>query len=231
MKSITNVLGVALLALNLMACNSQAQVTNLASDEFEKGIAQANIQVLDVRTAGEYGNGHIKDALLADWNNPTQFTERTAALDKSKPVYVYCQAGGRSAAASAKLQTEGYTVYNLTGGMTAWRKGNKAVEGASNVKQMTMEEFKALVPADKTVLVDFSAVWCPPCKKMAPVVEQLKQNANGKYLVVEINGGEQAELCKALGIEAFPTFVVYKNGQETWRQQGVMEQDIISKQL
>jgi rhodanese-related sulfurtransferase len=44
-----------------------AQKTNLSSKEFEKGIANADIQILDVRTQGEYNSGHIKNAFLADW--------------------------------------------------------------------------------------------------------------------------------------------------------------------
>jgi rhodanese-related sulfurtransferase len=80
------------------SCNSQAQQTNLSVAEFEKGIAQNNIQVLDVRTPGEYQSGHLKNALLADWNNDAEFQQRVKALDKSKPVYTYCLSGGRSSA-------------------------------------------------------------------------------------------------------------------------------------
>ena len=53
----------------LAACNSTAQQTNLSIAEFEKAIAQKNIQLLDVRTPGEYQSGHLNNAFLADWNN------------------------------------------------------------------------------------------------------------------------------------------------------------------
>ena len=82
----------------LTSCNSQAQSNNLSVAEFEKGIAQNNIQILDVRTPGEYQSGHLKNALLADWNNDAEFQQRVNALDKSKPVYTYCLSGGRSSA-------------------------------------------------------------------------------------------------------------------------------------
>lgn len=77
----------------LSACNSNAQQTNLPVPEFEKAIAQSNIQVLDVRTPGEYQCGHLKNAMLADWNNATVFKERIKSFDKNKPVYkkwFYC---------------------------------------------------------------------------------------------------------------------------------------------
>jgi len=88
---------IALSCLSILtACNSQAQQTNLSVAEFEKGIAQNNIQVLDVRTPGEYQSGHLKNALLADWNNDTEFQQRVKALDKSKPVYTYCLSGAEA---------------------------------------------------------------------------------------------------------------------------------------
>lgn len=63
------------------SCTTNAQhTTNLTVGEFEKGVRQQNVQVLDVRTPGEYQSGHLKDALLADWNNQQQFTERVESL-------------------------------------------------------------------------------------------------------------------------------------------------------
>jgi thiol-disulfide isomerase/thioredoxin len=51
--------------------------------------------------------------------------------------------------------------------MNAWKKENKPVEGMSNIPQMTIEQYWANIPKDKTTLVDFGASWCPPCIKMA----------------------------------------------------------------
>lgn len=53
----------------ITACNSIAQKTNLSVADFEKDIAQKNIQLLDVRTPEEYQSGHLKNAMLADWTN------------------------------------------------------------------------------------------------------------------------------------------------------------------
>jgi rhodanese-related sulfurtransferase len=149
----------------LLACNTQAQPTNLAVPDFEKAIAQPNIQVLDVRTPGEYQSGHLKDALQANWNDEQQFRDRVKALDKNKPVYTYCLSGGRSNAATAWLRQDGYTAYNLTGGMNAWKIAGKPLEMAKQVPQISLAGYMAQIPANKTVLVDIGAVWCPPCKK------------------------------------------------------------------
>lgn len=214
----------------LMACNGQPQPTNLSVTEFEKAIAQGNVQILDVRTPGEYQSGHLTHALQANWTDEVQFPERAKALDKSKPVYSYCLSGARSNAATAWLRNNGFNAFNLSGGINAWKIAGKPVEQANTVKQISMEEYLARIPLDKTVLVDIGAVWCPPCKKMAPVVESLVATNGNEFVLVKIDGGDQTNLAAALKADAFPTFIVYKNGKETWRKQGLVDaKELLSK--
>jgi rhodanese-related sulfurtransferase len=209
--------------ITLSSCNSAAQeVKQLTASEFEKGMHGENIQLLDVRTTGEYQSGHLKHALQADWNNAEQFKDRTQHLDKSKPIYVYCLSGGRSAAAAKWLQQQGYdNVYSLKGGINAWKQGNKEVEGLADIKQMSIEEYKALVKGEETYLVDFGAEWCPPCKKMEPVLETLKKEAGSKFRLIKIDGGIHTDVMKELHVEALPVFIIYKKGKEVWRKQGI----------
>ena len=204
----------------MAACNSNAQNTTISIDEFEKGIQQKEVQLLDVRTAEEYQSGHLAHALQADWNNDEQFQERTKALDKTKPLYVYCLSGGRSNAAMNWLLKNGFTkVYNMKGGINAWNQGNKAIEGQAQVAQISMQDYANLIAKDKTVLVDFSAEWCPPCKKMNPLVQELEKQ---HYIVVKVDGGSQTTLCKQLKVSGFPTFIIYKNGVEVKRASGLL---------
>lgn len=205
------------------SCNITAQQTNLSVSEFEKAITQNNIQVLDVRTPGEYQSGHLKNAMLADWNNDAEFQQRVKALDKSKAVYTYCLSGGRSSAANEYLKQNGFTAYNLSGGISAWKRDSKPVEQAASVKQITLQEYLAQIPIDKTVLVDFGAVWCPPCKKMTPIIDSLVKTNGTQFVLVKIDGGEQSDICKEIKVDAFPTFIIYKQGKEVWRQQGLVE--------
>ena len=207
----------------LSACNSNAQQTNLSVQEFEKAIAKNNVQLLDVRTPGEYQSGHLSNAFLADWNNENEFKERAKAFDKNKPVYTYCLSGARSGAATDWLRQNGFTAYNLSGGINAWKKADKPIEQAIAVKQITMQEYLAQVPTDKTVLVDFTAVWCAPCKKMAPVLDSLLALHGDKFILVKIDGGDQTDICKELNVDGFPTFVIYKQGKEVWRKQGLTD--------
>jgi rhodanese-related sulfurtransferase len=213
------------------ACHSNAQQTNISVSEFEKAVSAGTVQVLDVRTPAEYQADHLKNALLANWNNEEEFRERIKALDKAIPVYTYCLAGSRSGAAAGWLKSKGYTVFNLSGGISAWKREGKPVEQAVLVKQMTVQDFEMKLPADKTVLIDFGAVWCPPCKKMAPVIDSLVAAHGSKFVLLKIDGGEQTDICKALKIDAFPTFLIYKQGKEVWRKQGLVNMNELAEKI
>ncbi|MEO5984337.1 MAG: rhodanese-like domain-containing protein [Ferruginibacter sp.] len=120
---------ILLIGGTLTANKSVAQKSsNLSINDFEKGVKKPNVQVLDVRTTAEYESGHLKNAVLADWNNQEEFIKKIQTLHKSKPVYTYCLVGGRSAAATKWLTTKGYKVYNMDGGIAAWKRAGKPVK-------------------------------------------------------------------------------------------------------
>lgn len=221
------------LTATIMACNGNAQEKiSLAPKDFEKGIAGQGIQILDVRTLAEYQSGHLKNSLLADWTNQSEFKERVAHLDKAKPVYTYCLSGVRSRQAADWLQKNGFTtVINLEGGILAWKKADMPLEGQREIKQITIEQYLSGIPADKTVLVDIGAIWCPPCKKMEPVLDSLVKTAGLNFTLLKIDGGEQAQLVKQLKIDAFPTFIIYKHGKEIWRHQGIIDRKGLIERL
>lgn len=224
----TKIASFLLLLLVFTSCNSTAQ-TALGVEEFSKAIQQPNIQILDVRTMGEYNTGFIKNALQADWNNPQQFKDRTQHLDKNKPVYVYCLSGGRSGAAANALRAQGYNAINLEGGMNAWKRAGKPVEGLTEAAKMSSAEYQAITAAAPLVLVDFGAPWCPPCKKMEPVIQQLKTTMDKKVKVSYIDGGQNTSLMDQYKVEALPTFIIYKSGKEVWRKQGIVSQEEFTK--
>jgi rhodanese-related sulfurtransferase len=215
----------------LVSCNSAAQKTNLSTDEFEKAINQPHIQILDVRTLSEYQSGHLRNAFLADWTNQPEFQNRVKSLDKNKPVYAYCLSGVRSADAAEWLRKNGFIAYNLTGGIAAWKRNNNPLEEVVAVRQISMEEYLARIPSDKTVLVDFGAVWCAPCKKMIPVLDSLQAKHGSSFKLVKIDGDEQVNICKELSIDQFPTFIIYKQGKVVWKKQGLVEMSEFEKYL
>lgn len=232
MKYLHSLVTMLLCSVLMISCSAQTK-NKLTPDEFEKEInSKKDIQVLDVRTPGEFFSGHIKNALLADWNNKAEFERRIGFIDKNKPVYVYCLAGGRSAAAADKMRKAGYThVYELNGGTNAWRAANKPLEGASTEKQMTAEEFNKSVTASAIVLVDFGAAWCPPCRQMEPVLKSLEENNKGKFTLVKVDGGRDQDLLQVYKVTALPVFIVFKDGKEVWRRDGIATESEIAAQL
>lgn len=232
MKFLNYIIGTFLFSVIILSCTAQTK-TSLTADEFEKEITtKKDIQILDVRTPGEFFGGHIKNAMQADWNNKAEFERRLGFVDKNKPVYVYCLAGGRSAAAAAKMRKAGYTnVYELSGGTNAWRAANKPLEGASTEKQMTVAELNTSINASKIVLVDFGASWCPPCIQMEPVLKSLAENNKGKYTLVKVDGGKDQEILQTYKVTALPVFIVFKDGKEVWRRDGVATEQEIAAQF
>lgn len=90
--------------------------------EFSKLITAGKGTILDVRTQGEIAKGSIKGSVNLDFFDDN-FENKLDQLDKTKPVYVYCAAGGRSSDAMDMMKKKGFVeVYNLLGGYNAWVK-------------------------------------------------------------------------------------------------------------
>ena len=88
---------------------------------------------------------------------------------------------------------------------------------------MTLSKYTELSRSADIVLVDVGAEWCPPCKKMEPVLKQLQEEVGGRFSLVKVDGGIDIEVMKSLKVEGIPVFIVYKNGKEVWRKTGVVE--------
>ena len=197
--------------------------------KFSKAIAAPDAQILDVRTASEYQSGHIANALQANWLDPREFNNRTQYLDKSKTIYIYCQSGGRSASAQTALILAGFNVVNLEGGISNWRMQEMPIEGAGNKVQMRVVDFEKLIQSNEYVLVEIGALWCPPCRKMQPVVDGLKQSPPKPFYFLAVDGGQDMEVMKSVKADDLPTFILYKSGIEVWRKVGVTPKEDFEK--
>lgn len=122
------ILGFWVLAAMAASCAQAQNANKLSVADFEKRMTTtAEKIVLDVRTASEFQGGHIDGAVQINFYK-NDFRQQIEKLDKTKPVFVYCAAGGRSGSATSILAEAGFKqVFDLQGGMNAWRGAGKKV--------------------------------------------------------------------------------------------------------
>ena len=94
-----------------------------------------------------------------------------------------------------------------------------------------METFNDIINGDMPVLVDFHATWCMPCKAMAPVIEELGKEFEGKARVLKIDVDKNQAVASQYRVQAVPTLIIFKNGQIVWRNSGAMPKPALFTQL
>ena len=229
MKSIFTFLFLGLTA----ACFAQSPVL-LTTDRADSLLkAMPGIQLLDVRTAGEYANGHLSHSTNIDVRDEA-VVNKVKQLDPNKPVLVYCLAGSRSAKAAGMMASAGFkSVYDMQGGFAKWTAASKPIEGGKEAPSgaMTQEAFQKLTASAKPVLIDFYAPWCAPCQKMLPTVNKLKAELSDKVTIVTIDYDKNRQLAQQLGVDEIPTFLMYKESKIKWRGIGYMDEAMFRKTI
>ncbi len=136
MKKVVNLMLVAFVLFAFTSCDDSAKnttktanttasktqngsVKHVNAQEFKKEIDAKTGVVVDVRTPGEYAQGHLQNAKNIDFMG-NSFAQEFAKLDKKTPVLIYCKSGGRSGRAAKKLEKMGFTVYDMKGGFMGW---------------------------------------------------------------------------------------------------------------
>ncbi len=98
--------------------------------------------------------------------------------------------------------------------------------------KLTKDNFEELVlKADKPVLVDFWATWCMPCRMLAPTVEEIAEEADGRAYVGKVNVDEEPQLAIQYGVRSIPTLIFFENGKEVNRMVGVQDKEDIEGAL
>ncbi|MCX6209192.1 MAG: thioredoxin domain-containing protein [Bacteroidetes bacterium] len=237
MKQIKIFLSIIITGILLVSCSSNKKTSGsqlLTATDFHKKIKEEkNIQIIDVRTAEELATGYIQDAINIDYN-AGDFEKEILKLDKSKPTFVYCKAGGRSKEAAEILVKNGFTVvYDLKGGIMSWQNNNlpivtttkvqpkvieSSIENAKNTKvfkteNLSVEDFKDITTQSKIVIIDFNAVWCGPCKRLTPILDALEKQYGNKIKIVKVDVDKNKFISDYFRIESIPLLHFYKNGK------------------
>jgi|SRR5690349_4463915 thioredoxin 1 len=103
---------------------------------------------------------------------------------------------------------------------------------SEKISQLTTDNFKSTVNSATTpVLVDFWAPWCGPCKAIAPILEELATEFDGKLTIAKVNIDDHGEVASEYGIRAIPTMLLFKGGQVVEQLVGMMPKASLKTKL
>lgn len=110
------------------------------------------------------------------------------------------------------------------------RDFSRLKEDNAMAQQVNSEEFSKVVRAG-TVLVDFYSDTCAPCRRMMPVLSELESEQSGRFTAVKVNVASDGELADRYGVDAVPTFVLFKNGEEKARIIGAVPKEELASMI
>jgi len=97
--------------------------------------------------------------------------------------------------------------------------------------EITSQNFNEVIAQDKPVVLDFWATWCGPCKKIAPLIEELAAEYEGRAIIGKVNVEDEDELASQFGIRNIPTVLFIKNGTVVDKQVGACPKSELENKL
>jgi thioredoxin 1 len=230
------ILIIAIQFIAIYALGQAIHIKQLNSEELRSTLRSGEITLIDVRTPGEFANGHIADAGQLNYY-ALDFKRKLLLLPREQPVYLYCNTGYRSQRAAEILADNGYKqVHNLEHGIMEWDLYNLPVVVEPDARpdaenKMESDEYYALIQSGKPVFIDFYAPWCGPCRTMMPMIDSLKTKYKGQITIVKINADASKKLVKELRIGSVPYLVLYVKNKIRYSHNGIISREELSDVL
>ena len=89
------------------------------------------------------------------------------------------------------------------------------------------DNFNTIINSGTPVLVDFFADWCGPCKMLAPILKQVKDEIGEHIKIIKIDVDKNQPLASKYQVRGVPTMILFKEGKQLWRQSGVLQKNDI----
>lgn len=94
-----------------------------------------------------------------------------------------------------------------------------------------MSSFNDIINKDKPVLVDFFATWCGPCQTMTPILKEVKEDLGDNVKIIKIDVDINKALATKFQVRGVPTFMIFKNGKQVWRQAGLITKNELKQKI
>jgi thioredoxin 1 len=94
-----------------------------------------------------------------------------------------------------------------------------------------MQTFSEIIHGNKTVLVDFYADWCAPCRAMKPILEEVKKKMGDEVTILKIDVDRNQAVAENYNITGIPALIIFKKGEIKWRQSGVVPANQLIEKL
>jgi thioredoxin 1 len=89
--------------------------------------------------------------------------------------------------------------------------------------------FDKIINSEKPILVDFFATWCGPCKMLAPILKEVKDDLGDRISIIKIDVDKNQQVASQYQVRGVPTMILFQNGKQLWRQSGVLQKNDLVK--